>query len=215
LYGGPGSGIAHPPRCNLQPGARAIPKTVHIPVEPASHEAFAPFGQLISEQDTAPAFHGDGLRSWRLAYDIDGTTELMFIRYEYKPMIFSTIERHFNVTQCFIPLAGTGVVMVVAPRTDETDRSALPAPESLRAFLVEGSSGVLLWKGVWHALNRFPVQPPGAGFALLTTAETQSELVRQLHEDVAPLLTHAVDYETHFGIRFEVVDPHGMLPRAV
>jgi len=148
-------------------------------VEPASHEEFAPFGQLISEQDAAPAFHGDGLRSWQLANDVDGTTELMFIRYEYKPMIFSTIERHFNETQCFIPLAGAAMVMVVAPRTDETDRSVLPGPESLRAFLVEGSSGVLLWKGVWHALNRFPVQPPGAGFALLTATETQSELERQ------------------------------------
>src|SRR5215469_12367580 len=63
-------------------------RTVTIPVERASHEAFAPFGQLISEQGSPPVFHGDGLRSWRLAYDIDGTTELMFIRYDYKPMIF-------------------------------------------------------------------------------------------------------------------------------
>jgi ureidoglycolate hydrolase len=107
------------------------------------------------------------------------------------------------------------MVMVVAPRTDETDRSVLPGPESLRAFLVEGSSGVLLWKGVWHALNRFPVQPPSAGFALLTATETQSELERQLHEGVAPQLTQAVDYETHFGIRFEVVDTRRMLPRAI
>lgn len=192
-----------------------MPKVIPIAVEPASHEAFAPFGQLISEQDTAPVFHGDGLRSWRLAYDIDGATELMFIRYEYRPMTFSAIERHFNVTQCFIPLEGASVVMVVAPRTDEADRSVLPAPESLRAFLVEGSSGVLLWKGVWHALNRFPVRPPGAGFALLTGAETQSELERQLREGLAPQLTQAVDYEGRFGVRFEVVDPRRILPQAV
>ena len=36
-------------------------KTVTIPVERASHEAFAPFGQLISEQGSPPVFHGDGL----------------------------------------------------------------------------------------------------------------------------------------------------------
>jgi len=123
--------------------------TVTIPIERASHEAFAPFGQLISEQGSPPVFHGDGLRSWWLAYDIDGTTELMFICYDYKPMIFSAIERHFNVTQRFIPLAGSGVVMVVAPRTDETDLSILPSPTSLLAFLLEGSPGALLWKGVF------------------------------------------------------------------
>ena len=187
-------------------------RTVTIPVERASHEAFAPFGQLISEQGSPPVFHGDGLRSWRLAYDIDGTTELMFIRYDYKPMIFSAIERHFNVTQCFIPLAGSGVVMVVAPRTDETDLSILPSPTSLRAFLLEGSSGALLWKGVWHSLNRFPVQPPGADFALLTSAETQRELERQSHEGLPPRLTQAFNYGSRFGIRFEVVDPGNILP---
>lgn len=187
-------------------------KTVPIPVERVSHEEFAPFGQLISEQDTPPTFHGDGLRSWELAYDIEGTTELMFIHYEHKQMKFSAIERHFNVTQCFVPLASIGFVMVVAPRTDERDRSILPAPESLRAFLIEGSAGVLMWKGVWHSLNRFPVQPPGAGFALLTATETQSELERQLREGVPPELTQAIDYECRFGIRFEVVDPQKMLP---
>src|SRR5260370_31409725 len=103
-----------------------MPRTVRIPVEPASHEEFAPFGQLISEQDAAPAFHGDGLRSWQLAYDVDGTTELMFIRYEYQPRISSTIARHFNVTQCFIPLARAAMLMVVAPRPHATDRSELP-----------------------------------------------------------------------------------------
>jgi ureidoglycolate lyase len=192
-----------------------MPKIVSVPVERASHETFAPFGQLICEQETAPVFHGDGLRSWRFGYDIDGATELMFIRYDYKPMIFSAIERHFNVTQCFIPLAGAGVVMVVAPRTDERDWSILPSPKSLRAFLVEGSSGILLWKGVWHSLNRFPAEPPSAGFALLTATETQSELERQLLDGVPPKLTQAVDYESRFGIRFEVVDPRNMLPGTV
>jgi ureidoglycolate lyase len=191
-----------------------MPKSVRIPVERASHEGFAPFGQLIGEQSSPPVFSGDGLRSWRLAYDIVGTTELMFIRYDYRPMVFSAIERHFNVTQCFVPLAGAGVVMVVAPRTDESDLSILPAPSSLRAFLLEGSAGALLWKGVWHSLNRFPVRPPDAGFALLTSAETQSELEHQSREGTQPRLTEAVDYESRFGIQFEIVDPGNLLPGA-
>jgi hypothetical protein len=63
-------------------GEPSMSTTVTIPIERASHEAFAPFGQFISEEGSPPVFHGDGLRSWRLTYDIDGTTELMFIRYD-------------------------------------------------------------------------------------------------------------------------------------
>ena len=188
-------------------------KLVEVSVEPISAVAFAPFGQLIAEQDTTPpVFHGDGLRAWQLDCDIAGTTELMFVRYDYKPMVFSKIERHFNVTQCFIPLDGAAMVMVVAPPTDPSDRSALPPPASLRAFLVGGDTGILLWKGVWHALNRFPIKPPAASFALITAMETQRELERQLAQGSEPELTQAVDYTERFGVSFKIADPRRLLP---
>lgn len=182
-----------------------MPTIVHIDVEPATHESFAPFGQLIGPSDDKPVFHGDGLRSWRLKYEIDGTTEVMFIQFDFKPMVFSKIERHFNVTQSFLPLDAAEMIMVVGPRTNPDDWTALPAPQSLRAFLVPGTHGVMMWKGVWHALNRFPTKPPGAGFALLTAAETQNELERQLQSGYQPKLTQAADYLERFDVTFEVV----------
>ena len=104
------------------------------------------------------------------------------------------------------------MVMVVAPPTDPGDRSALPPPASLRAFLVAGDTGILLWKGVWHALTRFPIKPPAASFALLTAMETQRELERQLHRGSEPELTQAVDYERRFGVSFKIADPRRLLP---
>jgi ureidoglycolate lyase len=184
---------------------------VEISVEPISAEGFAPFGQLIAERDGPPSFFGDGLQAWRLDCDITGTTELMFVHYDYRPMVFSKIERHFAITQCFIPLDGAAMVMVVAP-TDPSDRSALPPPASLRAFLVGGDTGILLWKGVWHALNRFPVRRAAAAFALVTSTETQRELERQLKQGSEPELTQAVDYEQLFGVSFRIADPHRLLP---
>ena len=66
-------------------------KTIMTPVERAGREALTPYGQLICERGSPRIFCMDGLRCWRLAYDIVSTTELMFIRYGYKPMIFYAI----------------------------------------------------------------------------------------------------------------------------
>jgi ureidoglycolate hydrolase len=185
-------------------------ETVEIALEPGTASAFAPFGELIGAQDGAPVFYGAGLRSWRLGCEIEGRTELMFIRYDHKPMAFSALERHFTITQCFIPLAGEGMVMAVAPRTPE-DWSALPDPRSVRAFLIQPQHGVLLWKGVWHSLNRFPVSQAGLGVALITAAETQAELESQLYKGTQPRLTQAADFLEARGLDFKVTDPGGLL----
>jgi ureidoglycolate hydrolase len=180
-----------------------VTQVVRIGVKPVTEHSFAPFGQLIGLRESEPNFHGNGLRSWRLNYGADGETELMYIWFDYMPMRFSKLERHFNVTQAFVPLNGVSMIMVVAPGTDPANWEDVPAPESVQAFLIPGDCGVMLWKGVWHALNRYPIKPPGGGFALLTTRETQNELERQLHTGYQPQLTQAVDYETRFDVRFE------------
>src|SRR5262245_53993445 len=160
-------------------------RTVEVPLEPGTSAAFEPYGQLIGAQAGEPVFYADGLRSWPLDYDVEGATQPMLVRYDYRPMECAVLERHFAITQCFIPLEGEGFVMMVAARTD-ADRSALPPPETVQAFLIEPRRGVLLWKGVWHALNRFPASPPGASFLLLTGEETQAELEVQLREGTGP-----------------------------
>jgi ureidoglycolate hydrolase len=181
-----------------------VERVVRVSVKPATAESFAPFGQLVGLRDSQPDFHGSGLRSWRLDYECKDSTELMFIWFDYVPMRFSKLERHFNVTQSFVPLNDAAMVMVVAPKTDPSNWEDLPAPESVQAFLIPGDRGVMMWKGVWHALNRFPVKAPGGGFALLTSRETQSELERQLKTGSQPQLTQAVDYQTRFSVTFEV-----------
>ena len=201
-------------RARIRPaadGRRQLTETVDIALEGATAEAFAPFGALIEEPSAPPVFRNPGLQSWRLPYEASAGTDLMVIRYDYRPMTFAKLERHSNVTQCFVPLDSMPWAMVVAPPDESGDG---PAPERVRAFLVGGAQGILLWKDTWHAFNRFPAAPPGASFALLTGADTQAELEERMAGGAPPTLTHVVDYAERFGLSFRIVDPHRLLPPA-
>lgn len=182
-----------------------------IDLEPVSAETFAPFGQIIGAPEGPPVFTGPHIASWRLDFAVDGETELMFARYVHQPFRFTRLERHFNVTQSFIALDGAASVMVVAGATDPADASATPPPEAIRAFYIGGGAGIMLWKGTWHALTRFPARAPGADFALITGRETQAELERQLADGSPPRHTQVVDFAAHASVSFEVVDPQGLI----
>jgi ureidoglycolate lyase len=185
---------------------------VQIRLERLSAEAFAPCGQLIgARRDERPVFEAPHLRSWRQAFEVLGPTEVMSIHYRPQPIAFSALERHFRVTQAFIPLGGAASVMVAAPPTDPDDWASLPEPGQLRAFHVPGTVGLMLWRGSWHALTRFPAGPDGADFVCLTDALTQRELERQRTDGTPPRLTQEIDYRECFGVSFEVIDPDGLL----
>ena len=152
---------------------RRWPGTPPRPRAPAGTPT--PCGQLICAcSDELPVFEAPHLRSWRQEFEVLGPTELMYIHYRHQPLAFSTLERHIQVTQAFIPLGGAASVMVAAPPTDPGDRTSLPEPAQLRASHVPGTVGPMLWRGTWHALTRFPTGPEGAGFACLTDALTSA-----------------------------------------
>ena len=178
-----------------------------ITLEEVSDELFNPFGQLLCEKNDEPDFTGDGMESWALKFCSERNVELMFNRFHYKPFKFSMLERHFHVTQTFLPLGGMPMVMIVSEPTDPQDRSSIPNPEDIRAFYIEGNIGVMLWKATWHALHRFPARPPYVDVGLITESETQHELETELKVGVNPKRTEAIDYAKISNIGFKVVDP--------
>ena len=184
---------------------------VEVALEPLTADAFAPYGQLITARDEPPVFEAAHLEAWQMDFAVDGEIELMVVRYIHQEMRWTTMERHFNVTQSFMALGGAASVMVVADPTDAADRTVPPRPETARAFLVDGAQGVMLWRGTWHALTRFPVPAAGGAFAMITGAATQQELERQNREGTRPKLTQVVDFEKTYGVGFAVVDPAGLL----
>lgn len=179
-----------------------MPRIVDVNVEPLTEEAFEPFGAVVGAGNRPPAFDADTMQTWKAPFEVDGALEMTICRYLREPIAWSRMERHLAVTQAFLPLAGVGSVMVVAPPTDPCRRDAVPPPETVRAFRMAGEVGVVLWRGTWHALRRFPVGAPHADFVLLTGRDTQSELERQAVGGPLPALTHEADYQQMFDVSF-------------
>jgi len=175
-------------------------RIVRIPVEPFTAEAFAPFGVAIGEPARAPDPAGPASALWLIPFEGEGGFQLAFMRFKRQPMRFSKLERHFAVTQGYAPLGGDPFVTVVGP---PTARDAPPQPEALRAFLLDGRQGLLMRKGVWHALDRFPTASEHVDVAFITSAATQAELLPGARG--APRLTEIADCAERLGVTFEVV----------
>jgi ureidoglycolate lyase len=191
----------------------SMPRVVEIPLQPLTPDGFESFGQILGDFAAPPVFEAPHLRSWRLDFALKGSAKLMVVRYLHQPLEFTAIERHFDVTQSFIPLGDQPSVMVVAAPTDPQDWSAVPEPDALCAFYIPGDRGIMLWRGTWHALTRFPVRRGGASFAMITEYDTQRELERQKADGTVPKLTQEVDYLARTGLRLRVVDPEDLMAR--
>jgi ureidoglycolate lyase len=182
-------------------------RTIEIKLEPISAELFAPFGEILEKKSSEPKYTAKNMESWPIQFSIDGKTELMINRFYYQPLEFSMMERHFHVTQSFLPFGKTPMAMIVSAPNDLDDLSSIPKPEEICAFYVDGTTGIMLWKGTWHALHRFPLNDPYVDLGLITEMETQSELEISLSQGTKPMRTQAIDYEELMGVNFKVVDP--------
>jgi ureidoglycolate lyase len=164
------------------------PGMIHeLKVEPLTAKAFKPFGELLDPKSRSP------LRRSIVpdrGFQILGKTVVATIWQPFQGRTFTQLERHFAVTQGFIPLSGSPSVVAVAPPTDPKDPNDIPDPNDVRAFLIDGSVGFRYKIGTWHSLNRYLLRPPGATFVIL---------------NVDPNPTEVVDYRKRFGITFKVV----------
>jgi len=186
-------------------------ETIEIKLEPISAETFAPFGEIIEKKSSEPIFTGKNMDSWQVNFSIDGTTALMINRFYYQPLEFSMMERHFHVTQSFLPFGKIPMAMIVSAPTDFDDWSSIPKPKDIHAFYLDGTQGVMLWKGTWHALHRFPLDPPHVDLGLITEKETQHELELGLIKGTKPKRTQAIDYEQLLNLNFKIVDPLNLI----
>ena len=183
-----------------------MPRIVDVKVEPLTSEGFRPFGEIVGARDRPAELRFPDMQTWKAPFEVDGAMEMTVCRYLRQPIAWSRMERHLAVTQAFLPLAGVESLMMVAPPTDPHRRDALPPPETVRAFRMRGGAGVVLWRGTWHALRRFPVNAPHVDVVLLTGRDTQDELERQWAGGPLPALTHEADYEELMGVTFRVAE---------
>ena len=159
-----------------------------LKVELMTAESFRPYGEIV-EPRRRPAEHRE---FFPVGFELEGRTTVDVIWQPYEGRRFTKLERHFAVTQAFIPLEGSLAVVAVAAPTDPDDPDSIPEPKDVHAFLIDPSKGYVYKRATWHSLDRYILGPPGASFVIL---------------NVDPNPTEVVDYEERFGLAFEVEFP--------
>jgi ureidoglycolate lyase len=163
-----------------------------IQIEPLTRARFRPFGQVVGVGSGSPSYRsGGGSAGWLFDFEIDGQTRLSVSRTPFQPLTFHTLERHRHVTQTFVLLAGSPAVLAVAA---PGDAGHVPGPETVRAFLLERETGVLLSRGTWHTLTRYPLRRPASVFLVISERETAAD----------PRRSQELNYLERFGITFQL-----------
>lgn len=124
-----------------------------VKAQKLTREAFLPFGDVISVDglDTLPIdLYSGTIDLYRPGYfESDQPVEFLLARSRFRPFELRYLERHLQITQTFIPLAGHPFMVAVArPEAEESD--GLPKPDEIHAFVVPGDSAVNLKRGTWH-----------------------------------------------------------------
>lgn len=123
-------------------------RATELTLAPFSPEAFAPFGQTI----VSPATGSEALLHPLLgASRADASICAKLDTHPPRSLPFTApkMERHEHSEQLFVPLGEARYVIA----------AALPGPdggpdlETLRGFLVQGSTGICYERGIWH----FPI----------------------------------------------------------
>jgi ureidoglycolate lyase len=109
---------------------------------------------------------------------------LNLVSFRPRPLEVRWMEYHSKHTQTFVPLSGKPFYMVLgkptARRPDggwDDEATALPNPDTVRAFRFDGSAGIVMEIGTWHEVP-FPIDGE-THFVCICTNETNDDLEAQ------------------------------------
>lgn len=150
---------AAPAREAASPAGQQLIRTLSLTVQPLTREAFAPYGEVLSER-------GD------VALDFDGGSVNAAVQtVEARALHFDFLGRHERTEQVFAPLGAQRSIIAVAPPSN--GGAAVPDADQLAAFLVDGSCAFKLHRGTWHT-SAFPLADR-ASFLVLDRVATLEE----------------------------------------
>lgn len=176
-----------------------------IAVEPLTAEAFAPYGWLLTAGDK-PDFETPGLKNWRLPFHSDMPLRLQVMRYSVQEKQLSLFERHTQVTEARSPIGDAAAILVVA---GDPSRDVTPDAGSVRAFYLDGTTGIIFRKGVWHGLDCYPAHSAHVDYLFLSDTATEDEI----EESIVPrqgVRTELFDFAEQ-NLTFRVTDPKGVM----
>jgi Ureidoglycolate lyase len=97
-----------------------------LKIQPLTAAAFKPFGTLF-EARQRPVSRRTLI--YDKGFDVAGKTVIGVIWQPFAGQTFTQLERHFNVTQAFIPMSGSPSVVAVAAPTDPNNAEDVPRPD--------------------------------------------------------------------------------------
>lgn len=182
-------------------------ETIELPLEPLSAKRFEPYGWLLAAGSGPADFERPGLWNWRLPFHSDAQLRLQVMRYSYQPMRLSVLEQHTCVTEARAPIGNVSAVLIVAATPDSGNT---PKADTLRAFFMDGQTGIMFRPGIWHGLDCFPVSPPHADYLFLSDSATEDE-IEALGDPAHGVRTQIYDFLREEDTEFAVTDPHALL----
>jgi ureidoglycolate hydrolase len=126
---------------------------MQINVELLTDDAFKEFGRVLGEPRLVPPDIIDEVSNVWLGFsDLMGIgtqpdKQVTYLKITHRPASYDKMEKHETTAEAFIPLEGKSILLV-APWMDKDK----PDLSHARAFLMDGSRGVLLHPGTWHAV---------------------------------------------------------------
>lgn len=130
-----------------------------ILVAPLTHDAFAPFGDVLEAGSTPDVIINQGKCGRfhdRATLDFHGgRAGISLFRSEARqfPIMLDMMERHPDGSQAFIPMSQDRFVVIVAPDVDGKPGNPL-------AFITKPGQGVNYHRGTWHGVLT-PLHAPG------------------------------------------------------
>jgi ureidoglycolate lyase len=122
-------------------------RRVELEVHPLESATFAPFGQVIAPTPSGKEYGPDDAQ-----LDIGrGIPRFYILTLQWRPLVFRSITRHLNVTQCLASVGGHPWWVAVAPHNAPDDADAAPEIDKITAFRVPGNCGIKLHRSAWHA----------------------------------------------------------------
>jgi len=150
----------------------------YVKLEGLTKKTFEPFGEIMGLKEEGELVEDlPYLKYWENnAYlgEINEKLEMGLLintldeqRYEFRKF-----EMHPNTMEFFFPLVGKSVFVMVPPNTDK-EFVGIQHEDEIKAFLIDGTLGVGLFKGTWH----WPPRPLGefSKMALLRKGELTEE----------------------------------------
>lgn len=130
-------------------------------------ENFKLFGSIIEGLGKTPTISNEELDYWGSIRKLDIRNPCVsFLTVKRRDFEIDKLERHVNITEVFIPLEGVSIFPMAPPG------EIIPL-ENVNAFLLDGSKGIVMEKGVWH-YPPFPITEK-ATFAVILDERTIDE----------------------------------------